>query len=339
MLLFFFFFADPINWIREAPTLPQIFNNFSTFIFPVSEFMETNSSTSFPQFCGIFQEEIHVCFKTIPAVVCLSAYTITIITIQLPLCIYIIYLGFQRQRSSTPMRHSDFFTYHIVAVELIGILGTLATVCGTHTNLCFMNLVGMVTVSCHSFGQMLINILTCGEYYLAAVYPVIYLSLQKAKGIRIRNIAITCAWLSTFGLTIFTVAEPGLAIMFSSCLIACVIIIVSFLCVSVLCVLIVPGPGKGSGAGVQVDQTKLKAFCVMMVIMGVLLLRFVGNMVTAAMFFVSELGVRERCIAYISIIWTFLPNGALLPLLFLHRAGKLACIKKHKETGQARQFR
>lgn len=320
-----------------TPTTRQFFDNFPTFILPFSEVMEINSSSSFPETCVIFHEEIHKCFKSIQAVVSLSTYNITNITIQLPLCIFIIYLGFQRQRSGTSVRHSDFFTYHMVAMELIGILGSLANFWGIQTNLCFMTVMGMVTLLCYSFGQMSINILACVECYLATVYPIIYLSLRKAKGIRIRNIAISCTWLSTFGCTIFTVAQTRLATMFTSCLIVCAIMIVSFLSVSVLCALSVPGPGKGGGAGVQANQTKLKAFYVMMVIMSVLLLRFGGNMVSVAIFFMPDMGISERCIGYISIPWTFLPSGVLFPLLYLRRAGKLACIKTHKETGQARQ--
>lgn len=301
--------------------------------------METNSSASLENFCAIFHEEINVCLKATSAVVSITAYTITNITIQLPLCIYIIYLGFQRQRSGTPMKHSDFFTYHMVAVELVGILATLAIVCGIHTNLCFINLLGLVMFFFYNSGQTWINIFACVERYLAAVHPIIYLSLRKVKGNRIRNIAVSCAWLYSFGNTLFSVAQPRVAQIYFTCLSGCLIIIVSFFCVSVLCVLTVPGPGKGSGASGQIDQTKLKVFYVMMVVMGVLLLRFGGNIVTAALFFTLEVGLNERCFGYVSVTWSYLPSGVLLPLLFLHRAGKLACIKKDKETAQTRRCR
>lgn len=102
----------------------------------------------------------------------------------------------------------------MVAVELIGILGSLAIVCGTQTNLCFIGLVGMVTFLFYSSGQTLINTLACVECYLAAVYPIFYPSLGKGKGIRIRNIAMSCAWRSTFGRTILTVAQLKLATIF-----------------------------------------------------------------------------------------------------------------------------
>lgn len=290
--------------------------------------METNSSGSHALFCAISYNETRACLETKPAAVCFIAYTITNIAIQLPLCIYIIYLGFQRQQSGTPMTHSDFFTYHIVAVELIGILGTLAIVCAIYTELCFMNLLGTVTILCYSFGQMSINILSCGERYLAAVYPITYLGLRKAKGIRIRNIAMTCAWLNAFGWTFFTVVQPKLATLLSCCLTVCAIIIVSFFCVSVLRVLTVPGPGEKGGASVQVDRIKLKAFYVKTVITVGLLLRFGGNILTIALFFMPEPGSIERCIVSICIQWTLVPSSVLLPLLFLHRAEKLACIKK-----------
>lgn len=295
--------------------------------------MGTNSST----FSARLIEELNVCLKSTPGAVCMSTYTITNIIIQLPLCIFIIYLGFQRQQSHTPMRHLDFFTYHIVATELMGILGSLVCFCGIYKNVLSLATVGMAITFCYSSGQMSINILGCGECYLAAVHPITYLNLQKTKGIRIRNIASSCAWLFSFAVTMVAIAEVRVSIVLFSCVLVCAVVIVSFFCVSVLCVLIGSGPGEGSGASVRVDQAKLKAFNVMMAMMGSIMLRLGGSIIMCAMAFMQQLGPIDLCIGFFSLAWTCLPSGVFLPLLFLHRAGKLPCIKTHNETGQGRK--
>lgn len=299
--------------------------------------MATNSSTSFPQLSAIYIKELNICLKSLPGALCISTYISFNFLIQCPLCVFIIYLGFQRQRSGTPMSHSDFFIYHIVATELMGILGSLAIICGAYNNLWIMSLVGLVIVFIYSSGQIIINILTCAEYYLAAVYPITYLTLRNAKGIRIRKISSSCVWLFTFGWTSVTITHTRISTIFSTCILVCAIVMVSFFCLSVLCVLIGSGPEKGNGANARVDQTKLKAFYVMMAIMGVLLLKFCGNMSMCVMVYIPDLGIMERCIGYCSTVWTCLPSGVFHPLLFLKRAGKLTCIKKHNETGQRRQ--
>lgn len=290
--------------------------------------MGTNSTNSFIPFSSNLIEDLNMCLKTIPGAVCMSTYTITNIIIQLPLCISIIYLGFQRQQSRTPMRHSDFFTYHVVATELMGILGSLVCICGIYKDVLCLAAVGMAIIFCYSFGQMLINILSCGECYLAAVHPIAYLNLQNTKGIRIRNIASAGAWLFSWAVTIVAMTEVRVSFVIFSCVLVCAIVIVSFFCVSVLCVLISSGPGKGGGASLRVDQAKLKAFNVMMAVMGSLMLRFVSNIIMCAILFMPQLGFMDQCIGFFSLAWTCLPSGVLLPLLFLHRAGKLPCIKK-----------
>lgn len=299
------------------------------FSFP--EVMATNSSTSVSLLSAIYFKELNICLKSLPGALCISTYISFSFLFECPLCIFVIYLGFQRQRSGTPMSHSDFLIYHIVATELMGILGSLALICGTYNDLWIMSLVGLAIVYIYSFGQIIINILTCAEYYLAAVYPITYLTLRNAKGIRIRKISIICVWLFTFGLTSVTITHTRISTIFSTCIIVCAIVMVSFFCLSVLCVLIGSGPEKGGGANPRVDQTKLKAFYVMMAIMGVILLKFWGNMSMCAMVYIPDLGIMERCIGYCSTFWTCLPSGVFHPLLFLKRAGKLICIKNTKK--------
>lgn len=294
--------------------------------------MGTNSS--FPLLSDV--EEIQTCLKTIPGTACIASYTATTIVIQLPLCVSIIYLGVRKQRTGAPMSHSDFFTYQIVVAEFLGILGSLAIICGTYNDVQFLTAAGMLAVYCHSASQMSINILNCGDCYLAALYPITYLSLRKAKGTKIRNIFSCLAWLLTPVWTFVAITHITQFPLIYSCSLLCVIIILSFFCGSVLYVLIGPGPGKGGGAIVRVDQTKLRAFWVMVAIIGVLLFKFVGNVIISVLFVLPEQVAMIRCISHGLIAWTCVPSNVLIPLLFIYRERKRTCVKKHKENSRRR---
>ncbi len=128
-----------------------------------------------------------------------SVTTITFANILLlPLYIYVLYLGLQRwrrQRSGTTVSHSDFITYNMIATELLGTFGTVLICCGVLTDLPLMVILGVCLVIEKLTAQMLFHILTCVERYLAVVHPITYLSLRKAREIRIRNITISCMWL------------------------------------------------------------------------------------------------------------------------------------------------
>ena len=121
---------------------------------------------------------------------------------------------------------------------------------------------------------MFFHTLTCLERYLAVVHPIIYLSLKNERGIRIRNITNGCVWpLSIMEAYVFMLFNTYLNL---SVLIVILIIIV-FFSLSVLCVLTRPGPGEQGGDGGRVDQSKQRAFYIIMVIL-VLLLVKIGNL-------------------------------------------------------------
>ncbi len=115
------------------------------------------------------------------------------ILLLLPLCILVLYLGFQQWHQLPPgttMSHSDVFTYHMVGTELLGILGFKLTSCGVHTEFHQILTVSIYLLSINSNGQTLFHILTCVERYLDVVHPITYLSLRTARGIRVRNVTI-----------------------------------------------------------------------------------------------------------------------------------------------------
>lgn len=82
-------------------------------------------------------------------------------------------------------------------------------------------------------------------------------------------------------------------------------------------------PVVGSELKEKVDQSKQRAFNTIKAIMGTLLFRFVGSLVCTAIYSISEYSLDVRCVAIELSFWFGLPSSLVLPLLFLHRAGKL----------------
>ncbi len=269
----------------------------------------------------------------------LTAFSVTSLLLLLPLLILVFCEGHQRWRkqrsiaTATAMTsHCDFFTYNMVAMELISLVAVWLCCCGGYTVQTVM-MVGQYMLSISTPGKTLFHILTCVERYLAVVHPITYLRLRQAGGVRIRNISTGCVWLMCFvgtGLTQeFFIHSSSVFLYFW----AISLITVSFCSFSVLHVLIRPRPGDGGGDRERVDQSKQRAFNTIMAIMGALLLRFVGYLVGNAAYNLSVLSVNEKCAVVISVVWFSLPSSLVLPLLFLHRAGKLPTCKQNPESG------
>ncbi|KAL7375753.1 hypothetical protein ABVT39_023037 [Epinephelus coioides] len=227
-------------------------------------------------------DSLHDCRFARPASFLFITYYITRILLLLPLCILVLYLGLQRrqrQRSTstaTMMTHSDSFTYHMVTMELVGLLGNIFGLCGVVLYRFDILSLGKYFSIFTWHGETFFHILTCVERYLAVIHPITYLSLRGERGIRIRNISIGCVWLICVGVAICITLKYFIHVAF--CLLILSLIIVSFCSLSVLCVLIRPGPGEQGGDRERVDQLKRRAFYTILAILGVLLLRSSGNL-------------------------------------------------------------
>lgn len=300
-------------------------SSFSTSLHPLS-FFSANTLN-----------ELEACLRTPLGTYSITAYAIVSILVLLPLYIFILHLGFQQwrqHRSCMTINHSEIFTYHMVGIELMGVLNFTLICCGVHTGCKTVIVMGLHIFHIYSSGQTSVHLLTCVERYLAVVHPIAYQRLRNKKGIRIRNIVIFYWWLFCIGGTFLNTADTKVAKIFFCSLTVSEFIVVCFLSLSVLKVLTRPGPGKEGRCRERVDQSKLRAFYAMLAVIVVLLFRFGGNLFTTAVYVVSQMEHRERCIVLGSILWTCLPSSLLLPLLSLHRAGKLACCKKKKESGR-----
>lgn len=265
-----------------------------------------------------------------PTSLILIGFYMANIIIVLPLCIFILPRGlklwFQKGSAATATSHSDFFTYHLITMELINVFNCVSVCCGIHTENLYLLSVGEFLTSFIWHGQTFFQMLTCLEHYLAVVHPIIYLSLRKEKGIRLRNIIVGCVWLLSIVEMVLMANKAFLAVS-DLCLLVVNIAVISFGSVSVLRVLNRPGPGKQTGSRNMPDQSKQRAFYTIVTILGVLVLRFVGSVLWTS---VDVLKNIDYCLMMAVGIWINLPSSLVLPLLFLQREGKLLCCKNEQ---------
>lgn len=258
----------------------------------------------------------------------LTTFTTINIFFLLPLYILVIVLGCQRRWKQefafTASSHSDVFTYNMIAMEVVQVQ---ACVCLCIFKYLDLPLIMMQTLSMlfKTFCvKILFHMLTCIELFTAVVYPVTYLRLKNSLGVKIRNVAIGCVWLLCFFWVMsgFQKHIQAMQVFYFS-LIALVLSVVSFCCISVLCTLKSPGPGHHIGVHERVDQSKLRAFYNIATIMAVLWLSLGGVLVFDALEASMALHGHAGCVPALCAGFLSLPGSLVLPILFLQRAGKL----------------
>lgn len=259
----------------------------------------------------------------------ITSYTIVISFTLLPLFIFTIYLEVQQwlqQRSARSISHSDVFTFNMIIMDLINVVGSIIICIGKYTSVLQMSIVGIYTVTLNSNGQVFFHLLTCLERYLAVVHPFTYRSLRKEKAIGIRNVVIVLVWLLCL---VFLVTVDLKDQILRETLISC-LVLPSFLIISLcnlIILLVLKRPRPGDSRHQQVDQAKIRVFCTNLFIMSALLLRFGWDIISFRIAILLHLQHEQMCAILMSTFWTNIPSSLILPLLFLHRAGKLKCIK------------
>ncbi|XP_058481440.1 uncharacterized protein LOC131456809 [Solea solea] len=257
------------------------------------------------------------------------SYSIGNILLITPASIFVLHLGQRRwrqQRSCTTTSHSDVFTYHSVVLNLIYGLGALLFNCGAYINDQKIYLLGSYLAAPYFPGLTLFQVLTCVERYLAVVHPITYLGLRQSGGVRIRNVSIAFGWLwISAWVGIFHLYYPKIPHVPYFVVLATSLVGISFCSISVLCVLIHPGPGDVGGNSPRVDRSKRNAFNTMTAILAVLCLFFVSFIVALAVENSQVLSYNVGCAVLIAALWFSLPVSLVLPMLFIHRSGKLLC--------------
>ena len=311
-----------------------------SFIFspPLQAFTYTNMSVnSSSAHLSFNNSSVHPLWSKCANDYVLSAYFILYILL-LPLFIFVLYLGYrqwrqQRSVSITAITPADYFTYHSIVMQLNRFLGFAIFYCGNYFHDRDIVFMGIYTLGVSVIGQALIYLLICVVLYLAVVHPITYLALKNTNGVRIGNISVGCVWLLYTCLIVVGVVTLSVNETATYCLLGFVLVVISFCCISVLCALKRPGPGEAVGEGRQVHQSKQRAFNTIMVIMGVLWFRFLGHLMCHVIYKIPLLSTDGNCLLFVTVMWFDVPSFLMVPLLFLHRAGKLRCCKANIESG------
>ncbi|MED6284891.1 hypothetical protein CHARACLAT_023514 [Characodon lateralis] len=268
------------------------------------------------------------CLITRPSSFIYTTFIAINVVFFLPLFIFILCYGFQQwwkkgsKSSASAVSNSDCFTYHMVIMELIGVTGCIISFGGIYCGELKAVKAGTTLFSFTWYGEGFFQNLTCVEHFLAVVHPITYLTLRNKGGIRIRNVAVGCVWLLCF-------VGMGLAIkdnyiIMDSCIILLTITVTPYCCLTVLWVLNHPGPGEQGTWQERADQSKQRAFYTVLAIMGVFILRLAWSVI----WIVNLVRANANCVVMTCEVLFNLPSTLVLPLLFLQRAGKLACWKK-----------
>ncbi|KAM3590934.1 uncharacterized protein V6R79_019097 [Siganus canaliculatus] len=262
------------------------------------------------------------CLRSRASSVLYSVYSLTNVLVLLPLYVLVLSMGLRRRR---PANHSDVFTFHCVVVELLGAVGSLVYSVGIWTRSGGVLTAGALASGLIFPGQTLFHTLTCVDRFLAVVRPVAYVRLQRTRGVRLRDASVAAVWLLCLGwMGITGVQLPDFPVVPLLCTLSGSIALITFCCLSVLRVLGQSGPGEVGGAKRRADQSKRRALHIMFAVMGVLLLRFAGLLVTFGLSFLDSLALDDLCVVLDCGILLVVPSSLVLPLLFLHKAGRLA---------------
>lgn len=274
-----------------------------------------------------------ICYIQKSGIIMTTVLAVAQILFLLPMYIYVLYLGFKRwrrQSAGTAVNHSDFLTYHAVLVELISVSGLILICCGIHAGHTNLTMAGIGLTAVQFAGQLLFQILTCGERYLAVVHPVAYMRLKDARGIRIRNFIVGCGWLlcfSTTGLMYIKGHVANLVVYFT--LLGSSLVVVSSFSFSVLHILIRPRAAEVAKKRRQVDQQKIRAFKMMMAILTALVLKFATSIVTTVTY-TFILDFSTQCNLWMGTRWADIPSTLVIPLLYVQRQRKAQSANNEK---------
>lgn len=269
--------------------------------------------------------ELQTCFYTAKGSGSITVFTVVNNLLLFPLLFFALCVWLRRWWQRRKMTHSDVLTSQTIFAELIGTFGSTIICSGSLFGIETLMLIGIYSYIAYHFIVISFHMLTCADRYLAVVHPIIYLGLRKEKGIRIRNASIGCTWLLAFieaGITLLTKQS---LFLYTTTIVSLNIVVVSFFSCSVLHVLFKRRSRSGGGRR-QLDALKLRAFSIICVVLGMLLVRFWFNICATVIIYISEPHI--RCVLWMSSFWFDMPSRLVSPLLFLYREVKLCCRNK-----------
>ncbi|XP_064860588.1 G-protein coupled receptor 35-like [Oncorhynchus nerka] len=219
---------------------------------------------------------------------------------------------------------SEFFSLNLTVSEIIYCLFNVLTLLDYYLlNGLFLPArafsMGLLTVS-----RPLFQCCICVERYLAVVHPVTFL---KYKPLRYRVGFCGVVWLVVLGFCVVALFM-SFSTTFYYFYMAQYLVVFSielFCCLAVLRALRRPGPGEGEREGEGMSNMKRKAFWIILVILVSVVVSVLPVMVTVS--FQGYLNFNDFYFALSISFSLIIISGFVQPLLYLHRAGKLACIR------------
>ncbi|KAL6118216.1 uncharacterized protein ACO6RY_03061 [Pungitius sinensis] len=263
------------------------------------------------------------CFRSRTSVYVFCAVS-SVYALLLPLLVRVVHTGYQQYRkqgsvSMAATSPSAMFTYHSIVMQLNEMLGFFISFWGSYMDVRDVHLAGTFVWAANSFGQGMFQVLLCVERYVAVVHPVTYLGRRQAPGVRRRDASIACVWLLCLGCPAsLSAASVRAKLVFYFCAGAVFLLVLCVCSIWVLAALARPTPGKVGGRRKLVDQSKRRAFLTILAVMGVLLLRFGGNLLSVVVYNVVPGG----CVTLLLTSCFSHPGTLMTCLLFLQQEGK-----------------
>lgn len=240
----------------------------------------------------------------------------------LPLFIFVLWQLSHSGSATGETRDSDVFTFQLVFLQIFRVAAIIIYCYGTFSDSLIGITMGYNVFSSIAPGETMFHVLICMERYLAVVHPVTYRGLRQTGGVRIRNICIGCVWMLCLVVSSASVNHI-VNIIATFLLLIPASATITFCSISVLFVLIRPRPGEVGGIRERVNGAKQKAFYTILVILATLMVRFLSYLVYTIIFALLRVKTNDPCLYFWSVSWFSLPSILVLPLLYLHRIGKL----------------
>lgn len=229
--------------------------------------------------------------------------------------------------------NTDLFIYHGIALEVIASV-TMALysfsvyTCGTAAMLLGYHIMWLTYV-----GQSMFHCLISAERYMAVVHPAMYHRQSKKVLMRARKACAAAVWFFSIGFAYYTsTLLPDVPSILFFCILVVMAIIINFCSFSMLYALVRLGLWKVGGDRRQIDQSKLRAFQIVMAVAVALWFRLGGFMGCNISMSLAKTSVKEQCILLFASVWLYIPSSIILPVMFLQRAGKFRCSKSTEQN-------
>lgn len=278
------------------------------------------NSSSFPYFFLCF----NYTFTSTPFAVFASVNLLFCI----PIYLLVLQKGVQQclGHVSLSSSSSDVFIYHSVVLEVIASLTVALYSFSVYTCGAAAMLFGYLIMWFTYVGQSMFHCLTCFERYMAVVHPARYHRLAKDVLMRMRKACAAAAWLFSIAFTCYTFTLlPEVPSVFFFCVLVVMVLTINFCSISMLSALVRLGLWKVGGDKRQIDQSKLKAFHMVMAVTVSLWFKLSGFMGCNISMSLAKASIEEECILLFASVWLYIPSSIVLPMMFLQRVGQFRC--------------